>query len=235
MPPAFTLAMRCWLALAAVACSSEPRKLEPLRRNDASAPHLAPADAATVADPIGELRARGYALAADSIERRATQRQPKMKLTPDQARAAALAVLAIDRESTRALAKVMPRSLVELARAVAERGVPIDEADAIARYLVRVVEALDIERLIVFDENHSHVCGREWHEIDYSGEGMTWQRQRAEWTPKGVIDFKRVQHIHAYFVGAEKLPHWKRVYKPRGRMADVSWTSAGPTVDPGRL
>ena len=146
-----------------------------------------------------------------------------MKLRGREALAAAIAVLAIgERRAMRALHDVMPRSLVELARAVAERGVSVEEADAIARYLVRVVDALRFERLAVFDENHSHVCGREWHEIDYSGEGMTWRSQRDDWAPKGVVDFKRARHIHAYFVGAERLPHWKRVYRPRGRMADVA-------------
>jgi hypothetical protein len=37
-----------------------------------------------------------------------------------------------------------------------------------------------------------------------------------------VKSFKRAAFIHAYFVGAEPLPHWKRVYRPRGRMADVT-------------
>jgi hypothetical protein len=81
---------------------------------------------------------------------------------------------------------------------------------------------LDFARLHVFDENHSHVTGREWPEIDYSGEGMTWQGQRAYWHPRGVESFKRAAFIHAYFVGAEPMPHWKRVYRPRGKMADVA-------------
>jgi hypothetical protein len=65
------------------------------------------------------------------------------------------------------------------------------------------------------------VTGRHWHEIDYSGEGMTWQGQQAEWSRQGVADFRTAASIHAYFVGAEPLPHWRKVYRPRGRMADV--------------
>ena len=226
--------------LAAVACSDEPRDAVTPRAPPATSRAVnadaAPRDAAaldatadastapaTLADALAALRARGFDDAADAIDRRARQRASKMKLAPAQALAAAHAVLAIgERPEMRALHAVMPRSLVELARAVAERGVTVEEADAIARYLVRVVDALAFERLGVFDENHSHVCGREWHEIDYSGEGMTWQGQRADWAPKGVLDFKRARHIHAYFTGAERLPHWKRVYRPRGRMADVA-------------
>jgi hypothetical protein len=135
----------------------------------------------------------------------------------------AAAVLAVqNRPAVRALARVMPRSTVELARAVAERGVSLDELDRIAAYLVRVVETIDPERLATFDDNHSHVTGREWQDIDYGGETMTWQGQRDAWVPKGVKSFKRAEYIHAYFVGAEKLAHWDRVYRPRGRMASVT-------------
>jgi hypothetical protein len=145
-----------------------------------------------------------------------------MKLTSEQALSAALAVLEVaDDLSFNTLHAVMPRSMVELARAVRERGVTLDEAREIASYLVRVTTALAFERLETFDENHSHVTGREWDEIDYTGEGMTWQSQQAYWAPRGVTSFEKREYIHAYFTGAEKLPHWQKVYRPRGRMADV--------------
>jgi hypothetical protein len=176
---------------------------------------------------LAELRARGYGEAARIIEARMAQTKPKMKLSAEQGLAAVNAIVDLDREmrdALLALHAVMPRSTVELARAVRERGVPLDEAEAIARYLVRVVEALSFERLATFDENHSHVTGRDWPDIDYTGEGMTWQGQKADWEPKGVTSFKRATFIHAYFVGAERLPHWKRVYRPRGpkKMRDVA-------------
>ena len=212
-----------------VACAGERREPPPAPA-PAPPPSVALADAAATiidasidarVDALAELRRRGYAAAADAIERRVAQTKPKMKLTAAQGQAAASALLELDRDAMRALHAVMPRSTVELARAVRERGVPVDEADAIARYLVRVVDALAFERLATFDENHAHVTGRDWADIDYSGEGMTWQAQRAAWTPKGVIDFKRAAYIHAYFVGAERLPHWARVYRPRGTMRAV--------------
>ena len=160
--------------------------------------------------------------AADVIARRVAQTRPKMRLNREEGRAAAAALLALaDREAWRALHAVMPRSTVELARAAAERGVPAADAEEIARYLVRVVEALRFERLATFDDNHSHVTGRDWQEIDYSGEGMTWQRQKATWVPRGVASFRKAEHIRAYFTAAERMEHWKRVYRPRGRMADV--------------
>lgn len=181
----------------------------------------------TLDDALAALRARGFGTSADAIARRVAQKLRKMKLTEDAALTAALALLELaEREPIRVLATVMPRSTVEIARAVRERGLPVEEADEIARYLARVVDVLELERLAVFDENHSHVTGREWHEIDYSGEGMTWQGQRDYWTPRGVRNFKRAEYIHAYFVGAELLPHWKRVYRPRGKMSDVAPPSA---------
>jgi hypothetical protein len=115
----------------------------------------------------------------------------------------------------------MPRSAVELARAVRERGVSAAAAEAIATYLVRFTGALRFRRLAVFDDNHSHVIGRDWHQIDYSGEGMTWQGQRDYWAPRGVADFKDVDHIRAYFAAASRMEHWERVYRPGGRIEDV--------------
>ncbi|MFN0251488.1 MAG: hypothetical protein ACKV2T_31725 [Kofleriaceae bacterium] len=203
--------------------------------NDAPAATAAPADAqpievdlpGAIRAALAELRTRGYGDAARVIEARMAQSKPKMKLTAQDGLGAANALVDLDREirdALLALHAVMPRSTVELARAVRERGVPVGEAEAIARYLVRVVDALAFERLATFDDNHSHVTGRDWPDIDYTGEGMTWQGQKADWVPKGVTSFQRAAFIHAYFVGAERLPHWKRVYRPRGpkKMSDVA-------------
>jgi hypothetical protein len=215
------------LLLVGIACSSErPAPTPPtvVAAADAAVIDAAPpVDAApsSLEDALAALRTRQLAAAADVIAARVAQQKPKMRLTRDEALAAARALLELDREPFRALHAVMPRSTVELARAVRERGVTIEQADAIARYLVAVVRALDFERLAVFDENHSHVTGRDWPDIDYSGERMTWQSQRDDWSPRGVKSFKRATYIHAYFVGAERLPHWKKVYRPRGKMSDV--------------
>jgi hypothetical protein len=217
----------------AIACSGEQRVAvtEPTKPAE-SVPHSSPQpiDAApplTLDGALAELRTGNFGASADVIERRTAQRERKMQLSSDEALVAATSLLELaDRESFRMLVTVMPRSTVELARAVRERGVSVEEADAIAHYLARVASTLAFERLHVFDENHSHVTGREWHEIDYSGENMTWQGQRDYWTPRGVQSFERAAYIHAYFVGAERLPHWKRAYRPRGRMADVTPPSA---------
>lgn len=214
--------MRVWLAIAVVAaaCRSEPAAAAPAR--DAGVAMDA-AQPATLDELLAALRAQGFGEAADVIARRWAQRAPKMRLDGAAAEAAARAVLGLaDREAFVALHRVMPRSTVELARSTVERGVAVADAEAIAGYLVRVVAALDFERRATFDDNHAHVTGRDWHQIDYAGEGMTWQGQRDYWVPRGVAGFKRAADIHAYFVGAERLSHWRRVYRPRGRMSAVS-------------
>lgn len=168
---------------------------------------------------LADLHGAGADRAAESILRRTLQPQPKMRLTVPQAIAAARATRQLaTRPRFVALHVVMPRSTVELARAVAERGVTVEDAEAIAAYLVQLIDAVDFERLATFDENHSHVTGREWHEIDYTGEGMTWQSQQAYWAPRGVTSFERAAFVHAYMTGAEKLAHWQRVYRPRNRI-----------------
>lgn len=189
---------------------------EPLPRELVAAP-------VTLDGQLDALRARDLKSAADIIAGRIAQIGPKMKLTLEQGLAAAGALLdQANQPAFRKLHEVMPRSTVELARAVRERGVTQGEAEAIARYLVDVLRELGFERSDTFDENHSHVIGRDWPDIDYTGERMTWQSQRDDWRPKGVESFKRAAFIHAYFVGAESLPHWRRVYRPRGKMADVT-------------
>lgn len=210
--------MRAVVLSVFVACSGEQtpaRDPAPVEVHATrSAPlDAAPPDAAVVLDPT----------LAEIIDRRTQQTSPKMRLTREEAERAMAAVRAVQsRPAVEALARVMPRSTVELARAVAERGVPVEELDRIASYLVRVVETIQPERLSTFDDNHSHVTGRDWPDIDYTGENMTWQGQRDAWVPKGVVNFKRAEYIHAYFIGAEKLAHWARVYRPRGRMASVT-------------
>lgn len=218
-----------------LACASERPPAQPIGERHETGTRTQPADAIPLdafvdaPGPLGfdaalaELRTRDAAPLADVIATRVAQTTPKMRLTREQGAVAANATLAIlESPGVRELMAVMPRSTVELARAVAERGVPLDELERIAAYLVRVVNAIQPERLATFDDNHSHVTGRDWSQIDYRGESMTWQGQRDAWAPKGVESFKRAAFIHAYFVGAEKLAHWAKVYKPRGKMASVT-------------
>jgi hypothetical protein len=197
---------------ALLACSSGARQEQE--------PAPAPAPVTSVATIDASLPADAFVAAAALaiIDERAAQSEPKMKLTPAAA-AAAVRYLGTHLERSSALRRLhgpMPHSTVELVRAIEERAVTEDEADRIARYLVHLVETLDFAKLRRFDINHSHVTGREWHEIDYTGEGMTWQGQQKYWSKKGVPSFKRAAYIHAYMTHAYRLPHFARAYAPRG-------------------
>jgi len=174
-------------------------------------------------DALDSLRGTTLGAAADVIARRVAQTKPKMRLTETEAIVAAAAVLSLvpDSEPLSALHLVMPRSTVELCRAVRERGVPAADAEAIARYLSRMVAVMQFRKLATFDENHSHVTGRDWEQIDYRGEGMTWQTQKDYWAPRGVPSFKRAAYVHAYFSGAARMKHFARVYRPTGKMSNV--------------
>ena len=205
--------MIAWL----VACSGqteEPRAAE--RTPQPPAPNVT-FDAA----PDAALFSAKEAIAI--IEARAAQRAPKMKLDADQA-SATLGHLRrqLDRSSAlRRLHSLMPHSTVELCRAIGERGVAPAEGDRIAEYLAHLVLVLEFGNLRQFDINHSHVTGRQWHEIDYSGESMTWQGQKKYWSKRGVGDFKTAEQVHAYMKSAFRLPHFALVYKPRGSFDGV--------------
>ncbi len=198
------------------AANQEPSPTAALR--DAGAP-------ASLEQGLALLEQRDLGAIAEILRSRVDQKSPKMKLTADQARDAAASVLALTPalDNGPALAGTMPHSTIELARAVAERGVTREDADEIAAYLLALDRVLQFDNLRRLDINHSHVIGRTWPEIDYSGENMTWQGQKAYWQPKGVIDFKKAKHIHAYFRQAYALPHFSRVYKPKGDIADLEW------------
>ncbi len=171
---------------------------------------------ATYQEALESLRNHGFGRAAEILEARATQKKRKMKLTKEQARdAAAYLIQDLPRmEKARRLFDVMPRSTIELLRAVHERRVPEEDAEEIAGYLTCFTKAMGFRNLRQLDSNHSHVIGREWHQIDYSGEGMTWQSQKKFGTSKGIHDFKKAIHIHRYFTFASDQPYFKRIYKP---------------------
>jgi hypothetical protein len=177
-----------------------------------------------LADALALLRSRGLDEVATVIDRRVRQKSPKMKLSRDQGLAVATYLVRRLPRMPRAgkLAGIMPHSTVELIRSIEERGVAPDEAERIAAYLARVVAHLRFARLEKFDINHSHVTGREWHEIDYSGEKMTWQGQKQYWSKKGVKSYKKAAYIHRYFAHAYELPHFARVYRPRGKWAGLA-------------
>ncbi|MEW6722667.1 MAG: hypothetical protein AB1324_05380 [Candidatus Micrarchaeota archaeon] len=165
-----------------------------------------------------ELRSRGFGDAAQVIESRVAQQKPKRKLTEEQGKLAAGYLLS-DLDSmpkTRELALAMPKTAVELMIAVHERGVGKDEAEKMAHYMLRLRDSLRMENPGPLDENTSHVVGREWHEIDYSGEGMTWEAQKKFYSRHGIENFKTAENLEKFFAVESKMPYFKKLYRPRG-------------------
>ena len=155
---------------------------------------------------------------ADILALRVAQTRRKMKLTDEEAARAALALIdelpAMPR--ARQLLEVMPKATIELVRSVHERGVPRDEAERMAEYLLQARAALAMDNPTPFDENCSHVVGREWQDIDYRDEGMTWQKQQAIYVPKGVASFKDVVSLRQFFRVESRAPYFQKLYQVKG-------------------
>jgi hypothetical protein len=179
-----------------------------------------PSPSRSLPELLASLREAKLAPAASVIEKRVAQESPKYDLTEEEAKKTAGYFLAdMPRmPKTRRLLGHLPRTTVELVRAVHERQVPSEEAEAIAGYLTRLVVVMRFGNLQGLDVSHSHVIGREWHQIDYSDEPMTWQSQQAAWAPLGVKSFKRLEYIQTYFKQVSRMKFFKRVYRPEGKM-----------------
>ena len=141
-----------------------------------------------------------------------------MKLAPDEGLRAA-GYLADDlpaMPNARELAAVMPKTALELVRSVRERGVERAEAERMAAYLVALRAALKPGNPAAFDENCSHVVGREWHEIDYRGEGMTWENQKRVYARYGVTSFRDAGNLQRFFRVEADAPYFRKLYRPEG-------------------
>ncbi|HEX6273196.1 MAG TPA: hypothetical protein VFZ53_09155 [Polyangiaceae bacterium] len=167
---------------------------------------------------LARARALGYTSGAAVVEERVRQERRKMKLTPEEgARAAgyiAEELPAMPR--ARELSVVMPKTAVELVRSVRERDVARAEAESMAEYLVALRAALRLGNPEPFDENCSHVVGREWHEIDYRGEGMTWENQRRIYARHGVTSFRDRDNLERFFRVESTAPYFRKLYRPEG-------------------
>jgi len=169
---------------------------------------------------MAKLRKRGLGAAAKVLVSRVAQEEHKYKLSEEQATEIARYFLSdlAEMPASRKLLDVMPRTTVELVRATRERGVAQSEAEEIADYLFLVTKSMRFGNLRGVDVSHSHVVGREWWQIDYSGEPMTWEEQQRDWEPLGVVNFKKASYIRAYFKHVSKMRFFKRVYRPTGRL-----------------
>ncbi len=108
---------------------------------------------------------------------------------------------------------LMPRTALELLRAVSSREVDLSEAEAIASFMKAVPNTYGITNIAYFDENTSHIIGRDWSEIDYGGEGMTWQEQQLKYEPYGITSFKTLENIARFLSVESKLPYFYGAYK----------------------
>ena len=99
--------------------------------------------------------------------------------------------------------------------AVYVRGLDLNEAEKMATYLYNLFFKFKFENPGAFDENTSHIIGREWYEINYSGENMTWQNQREKYLPYGVLNFKSVEYLTKFFFIESNLPYFIKIYRPK--------------------
>jgi hypothetical protein len=173
----------------------------------------------TFPDALTSLYQSGFDGAADALEARVNQTGKKMKIDEERAVVMANHILNNLPNMSKAseLEKLMPKSVVELVVAVEERGVSQEEAEKIADFLLRFTSAMRFQNLKQFDSNLSNVIGREWSEIDYSGEGTTWKQRMKQWAKYGVVSFKKAEYIENYFKHEKELGYFSKIYRPEGQ------------------
>jgi len=198
------------------AAPERPERLEDAAAATNDEPQSPPA-APSYESSIDALREAGYAKAAKVLTSRVDQLEKKHKLTKEQATEAAVAMVKLlpKMANTTQLLERLPRCTVELVRAVDERGVPMAEAERIAEFHLTYTKAAGLSRLDLFDEAHSHIIGRDFSQIDYTGEGTTWQQRQASWAKVGVENFKTASSICRYFRAESKMGYHKRLFNPK--------------------
>jgi hypothetical protein len=150
------------------------------------------------------------------LQKRTAQTQAKMKLSEAEATEFEKFLLTSKLVFTNCqeLKNYLPKTTLELMRAVAFRDVDIKDAEVIAKYLKNMVVNFNFQNIGAFDENTSHIIGRDWHEIDYSGEGMTWEKQKEKYKKYAITNFKTIENIKLFFPVESKLPYFKKIYRP---------------------
>jgi len=164
------------------------------------------------------LEKAGYGPLAEVIGRRVAQESPKMKLTPQQGIDAACYALSDlgAMPHARALLARMPKTAIELLRGVHERNVTREDAEGMADYLGRMLDSMRLSKIETFDECCSHVLGRRWSQIDYSGERLDPVQQERHYTSRGVPDLLTAEHVRRYFAVESKMPYFRRLFRPQG-------------------
>ncbi len=150
------------------------------------------------------------------LENRLNQKSLKMKLTEREVLEFEkfLTTTKFDFLKLYELQKILPKTTIELLMSMVLRDVDFTQAEYIACYLQEVVQSCRFENIKAFDNNTSHIIGRKWHEIDYSGEAMTWQGQKEKYTPYGITDFRTLENMKKFFAVEGNLPYFNKIYKP---------------------
>lgn len=151
------------------------------------------------------------------LEYRTSQSTPKMKLTEKTAKEFEhfLNTQIVQTQPFNKLKMILPKTTVELLMGIQFRGVSYEEAEKIAQYLIKMTQDYQFKNIKYFDNNTSHIIGREWNEIDYSGEGMTWQKQKLKYERSHITNFKTLDNIRRFFPVESKLPYFAKIYQPR--------------------
>ena len=159
------------------------------------------------------------------LTERLNQKKLKMKLTQKEVDSFInfLNALKEPMPSLLKLEKILPKTTLEILRGVHERGVSLTEAEKIAVYLTVVVNHFQFQNTTAFDENTSHLIARDWQEIDYSGENMTWEKQREKYAVYGISNFKTEANLIKFIPVESKLPYFKKIYRPRNQLMDFKY------------
>lgn len=153
------------------------------------------------------------------LQNRVNQTKQKMKLSP-QIKDEFEEFLLKSKEDfphIKTLKNILPKTSLELLMGIRFREVDPIEAEKIAQYIREVAEGFDFENPGAFDENTSHIIGRYWNEIDYTGEGMTWQKQKQNYMKYNITNFRTFENIQKFFPVESKLPYFKKIYKARNK------------------
>ncbi len=151
------------------------------------------------------------------LQMRVKQKSSKMKLKEeDVIKFQEFLNLAKDNlDELKDLKNILPKTTIELLMAIRFRNVTFSNAELIAQYLNSFVTSCKFANNGAFDENTSHIIGRKWDEIDYSGENISWQEQQKKYRTYGITDFKTLDNIERFFKVEAKLPYFFKTYRPK--------------------
>ncbi|MBU0532273.1 hypothetical protein KKB44_02145 [Candidatus Micrarchaeota archaeon] len=168
-------------------------------------------------ESLQALRDNGFGKAADVLEYRVAGKERNMDISQKRAVLISTDILEFlpSMEKAQKLLEIMPHSTVELIVSITERGVSVQEAEGIAEFHLAFTKHMQFRKLDQFDRNHSHVIGRDWPEINYTGDGTTWQQRKQDWNKHGVENFQTAANICRYMRAASKKNYFKKAHKPK--------------------